>query len=222
MSPERISYGKKLQRRHKAYDDAEEASVQSIGPACSEVRYKTSLADSEVDCTIAGAANAEPIHHACRSSAGEEMAKQGKLTKIMIGRAIARKTKVLPTFIESKKQDKKRSRSEAKHWSIVSFFAGCGGLDLGFLGGFDYNGLIHTELPFDILKAYDFDEKAVQTYRLNIDDHASVQDLSSFKPQSMPAADVLIGGFPCQDFATCGPRRGLDSDRGRLYRSCEY
>jgi DNA (cytosine-5)-methyltransferase 1 len=219
MSPERISYGKKLQRRHKAYDDAEEASVQSIGPACSEVRYKTSLADSEVDCTIAGAANAEPIHHASRSSAGEEMAKQGKLTKIMIGRAIARKTKVLPTFIESKKQDKKRSRSEAKHWSIVSFFAGCGGLDLGFLGGFDYNGLIHTELPFDILKAYDFDEKAVQTYRLNIDDHASVQDLSSFKPQSMPAADVLIGGFPCQDFATCGPRRGLDSDRGRLYRS---
>ncbi len=33
----------------------------------------------------------------------------------------------------------------------------------------------------------------------------------------MPAADILIGGFPCQDFATCGPRHGLNSDRGRLY-----
>lgn len=148
------------------------------------------------------------------------MAKQAEVTRVSGERATARKTRVLPAHIESKRQAKKSSRvTTKKQWSVVSFFAGCGGLDLGFLGGFDYNNITHKDLPFNILKAYDFDEKAVETYRLNIDEHASVQDLSNFKPQTMPAADVLIGGFPCQDFATCGPRRGLNSERGRLYRS---
>lgn len=148
------------------------------------------------------------------------MTKQAKIAGATGGRATARKTRVLPAHIESKKQAKKFSRATTKQrWSVVSFFAGCGGLDLGFLGGFDYNNITHKELPFSILKAYDFDEKAVETYRLNIAEHASVQDLSNFKPQTVPAADILIGGFPCQDFATCGPRRGLDSERGRLYRS---
>lgn len=148
------------------------------------------------------------------------MADQAKVEKGSGERATARKTRVLPAHIDLKKQAKKPSRDMTKkRWSVVSFFAGCGGLDLGFLGGFHYNNINHKELPFNILKAYDFDEKAVETYRLNIDEHASVLDLSNFKPQTMPAADVLIGGFPCQDFATCGPRRGLNSERGRLYRS---
>lgn len=147
------------------------------------------------------------------------MAKQAKTVKASSGRAVARKTKVLPAHIASKKQAKKSPRVTTKQWSVVSFFAGCGGLDLGFLGGFDYNGINHKALPFNILQAYDFDQKAVDTYRLNIDEHASVKDLSSFKAQDIPAADVLIGGFPCQDFATCGPRRGLDSERGRLYKA---
>lgn len=134
-------------------------------------------------------------------------------------RATARKTKVSPSLIVSKRLAKKPSNHHANCWSVVSFFAGCGGLDLGFLGGFDFNGLPHPELPFKILHAYDFDAKAVETYRLNIDEHASVLDLSRFDPDSISAADVLIGGFPCQDFATCGPRRGLDSERGRLYRA---
>lgn len=49
--------------------------------------------------------------------------------------------------------------------------------------------------------------------------HGEVKDLSNYDPLTIPASDVLIGGFPCQDFATCGPRHGLDSDRGRLYTS---
>ena len=44
-------------------------------------------------------------------------------------------------------------------------------------------------------------------------------DLSDYRPSAMPTANVLTGGFPCQDFATCGPRRGLQSERGRLYMS---
>lgn len=38
-------------------------------------------------------------------------------------------------------------------------------------------------------------------------------------PTDMPSADVLIGGFPCQDFSSCGPKAGLRSKRGRLYQT---
>jgi DNA (cytosine-5)-methyltransferase 1 len=107
----------------------------------------------------------------------------------------------------------------AKNLTAVSFFAGCGGLDLGFLGGFSYKGTHYQKHPVDVLGAYDFDEKCIVTYKQNIGDHAKVLDLSSYDPSAIPKADILLGGFPCQDFATCGPRQGLGSERGKLYRA---
>jgi len=109
--------------------------------------------------------------------------------------------------------------SSMREKSVVSFFCGCGGLDLGFLGNFSYKGIKVPKLPFKLLAAYDHDDKCVQTYLQNISDHAEVRDLSSYNPIEVPAAEVLIGGFPCQDFATCGPRHGLQSTRGRLYQA---
>jgi len=35
-------------------------------------------------------------------------------------------------------------------FSIVSLFSGCGGMDIGFLGGFQYLGAAYTSLPFRI------------------------------------------------------------------------
>jgi DNA (cytosine-5)-methyltransferase 1 len=55
---------------------------------------------------------------------------------------------------------------------VVSLFAGCGGLDLGFLGGFRYRGILYDALPFKITHAVDNDERAIETYRLNIGRHA--------------------------------------------------
>jgi DNA (cytosine-5)-methyltransferase 1 len=101
--------------------------------------------------------------------------------------------------------------------TAVSFFAGCGGLDLGILGGFKYLGDVFPELPFEIKKAFDIDARAIETYRLNIGDHAEVCDLVDADHSMIPAADILFGGFPCQDFSTSGPKSGLDGKRGRLY-----
>lgn len=105
-----------------------------------------------------------------------------------------------------------------KKQSIVSFFCGCGGLDLGFLGGFQYAGKTTRNLNFRIEAAYDNEVKCVETYSQNIGPHARVEDLANYDLTEVPKADVVIGGFPCQDFATCGPRRGLASKRGKLYR----
>lgn len=115
-----------------------------------------------------------------------------------------------PTLISNQHVD-------AGLFSVVSFFAGCGGLDLGFLGGFKFHDHTYKHLPFKILAAYDNDEKAVEAYRLNLADHAKVQDLKLMNMSEAPKADVLLGGFPCQDFSSCGYKRGFAGERGRLY-----
>lgn len=115
-------------------------------------------------------------------------------------------------------KDPGQFNENVKH-SIVSFFCGCGGLDLGFLGGFTYRRRKVAPLPFKILRAYDFSERAVATYNENIGPHAEVTDLDTADVSLMPSAEILLGGFPCQEFSLCGPRKGLESDRGRLYQS---
>lgn len=106
-----------------------------------------------------------------------------------------------------------------KPYTIVSYFCGCGGLDLGFRGGYEYRNEKYPRLPFQILDAYDFNEKCVATYNDYFGDCAHVVDLSKIDAKDVPAADVLIGGFPCQEFSSCGPLGGLDSERGQLYKA---
>ena len=115
--------------------------------------------------------------------------------------------------------EKRRNNTNGSQplYSVISFFCGCGGFDLGFMGGFFYKGKTYKTTPLSIIRAYDIDGDCIQTYRANVGPHATQKDLSCYSPLDTPPADVLIGGFPCQDFSVCGPRRGLKSDRGRLY-----
>ena len=103
--------------------------------------------------------------------------------------------------------------------SIMSMFCGCGELDLGFLGGFRYLGTEYKALPFNIIKAIDIDDRAVQTYNLNISQHGEVGDLTIISPSELPKARILIGGFPCQDFSSSGLKVGFAGERGQLYLS---
>ena len=121
-----------------------------------------------------------------------------------------------PTVIERAKKDRKHSRN--KKATIVSLFSGCGGFDLGLLGGFTYLDEYYSKLPFRILAAYDNDERAIETYRLNIGGEGVVADLTNVAMTNLPSADILTGGFPCQDFSSCGPKTGFKGKRGRLYR----
>ena len=104
-------------------------------------------------------------------------------------------------------------------FSLVSYFCGCGGLDLGFRGDFEYKGHYYPHQPFNLLAAYDNNKACIETYNSYFGKGGNVADLSDIDPATIPAADVLIGGFPCQDFSSCGPQRGLSSERGRLYQT---
>lgn len=109
---------------------------------------------------------------------------------------------------------------EETPYSVVSYFCGCGGLDLGFRGDFDYHGKHYGAHPFTFFDAYDFNENAVDTYnRYFGENRATVLDLAEADIEEIPKAQILIGGFPCQEFSSCGPLGGLDSERGQLYKT---
>lgn len=112
------------------------------------------------------------------------------------------------------------ANKEKAPYSVVSYFCGCGGLDLGFRGGFKYHDEGYPALPFNILEAYDNEPRCIETYNDYFGaGHATVKDLATVKPEEVSKADILIGGFPCQEFSSCGPLGGLESERGRLYRT---
>ena len=99
---------------------------------------------------------------------------------------------------------------------VISLFSGCGGADLGLLGGFKFINKNYKKLPFEIVHASDIDAKAVNTYNLNFKHkalHADVCNLSFEKNY----ADVVIGGFPCQSFSTVNPNKDPEDERAQLY-----
>lgn len=102
--------------------------------------------------------------------------------------------------------------------TIVSMFAGVGGLDMGFEGNFLYKEKSYPPLNFKIVSAYEKDEKCVETIKLNSKIPIQQLELERSSVKNMPKADVLIGGFPCQDFSSCGSLKGLESERGQLYK----
>ena len=113
-------------------------------------------------------------------------------------------------------------------YSVLSLFAGCGGLDLGFNGEFEFLDKKYSRRKFNVTWANDVDESACLTFRENFEHDivcGSIVDILNGKylrvlDKPMPQkADVVLGGFPCQDFSHAGKRRGFRSARGLLYQS---
>ena len=99
-------------------------------------------------------------------------------------------------------------------------FCGCGGMDLGILGGFEYLGKRYVKLPYEIVYALDNDESCTKIYNDNFKHKCVVQDIKSLDIANLPDFDVLIGGFPCQSFSISAqnpPRLGYKDERGMLF-----
>ena len=103
---------------------------------------------------------------------------------------------------------------------VLSLFCGCGGMDLGIVGGFDYLGKRYPKLPFSIMKAVDNDPYCAKIYNENFKTKCEIRDVKDLDEKSLDDFDLLIGGFPCQSFSISAqnpPRLGYKDDRGKLF-----
>ena len=90
---------------------------------------------------------------------------------------------------------------------IVSFFAGAGGLDLGF-----------EQAGFNVIWANEYDKDIWDTYEKN---HKSTildkRSLVNIEADEVPECDGIIGGPPCQSWSEAGALRGIKDKRGQLF-----
>lgn len=103
---------------------------------------------------------------------------------------------------------------------VASLFCGCGGMDLGVLGGFTFLGKEYPENPFEIVYAVDFDEYCTKIYNENFEHKCIVKDVRDININELPEFEMLIGGFPCQSFSISAqnpPRLGYKDERGMLF-----
>lgn len=94
---------------------------------------------------------------------------------------------------------------------IASLFTGCGGLDLGF------EKAEHPEFQFKVVWSNDNFSPAVETFKKNFGDLTDSRDVWKIDFKKVPDCDVVLAGFPCQDFSVLSKRRGLNVKRGQLY-----
>ncbi len=94
---------------------------------------------------------------------------------------------------------------------IISLFSGCGGLDLGF----------HNQ-GYETVWANDFAHWACETFKKNFGNiivEKDIEQIDPYKDKTIPDCDLILGGFPCQDFSMIWKQPGLKGERGNLYKS---
>ena len=95
-----------------------------------------------------------------------------------------------------------------KKYNLISLFAGCGGLDLGF-----------EKAGFEIPIANECDKKIYETFKVNHPNtHLIEGDIRNIAEDDFPdEIDGIIGGPPCQSWSEAGSLRGIDDARGQLF-----
>jgi len=99
-----------------------------------------------------------------------------------------------------------------KRFRLIDSFAGAGGMTLGFSKRFGH--------AFDPVWANDFNNYCVETYNINFGGHCllgDIVDILNNPSITIPQADAVIGGPPCQGFSLLNKNRQGDP-RKQLWR----
>ncbi|MBL7815239.1 MAG: DNA cytosine methyltransferase [Saprospiraceae bacterium] len=90
---------------------------------------------------------------------------------------------------------------------LATFFAGAGGLDLGF-----------SKAGFDIIWANEYDKDIWETYEKNHENvYLDRRSITNIPTGEVPDCDGIIGGPPCQSWSEAGALRGIGDKRGQLF-----
>ena len=89
------------------------------------------------------------------------------------------------------------------NYRIASFFAGVGGIDIGFK---DLGEIVYVN---------EFDHNAVKTFEANFDIKVDCRDINNVPVEDIPDFDIMLAGFPCQAFSIAGYRQGFEDEKGR-------
>ncbi|MFW2177886.1 MULTISPECIES: DNA cytosine methyltransferase [unclassified Moraxella] len=93
----------------------------------------------------------------------------------------------------------------------ASFFAGVGGIDLGF-----------EKAGFETIYANENDSYAAETFKANHKAFIDTRSIVDVKAEEIPDFDILLAGFPCQPFSVAGYRKGFeDEGRGDVFFELE-
>ena len=106
---------------------------------------------------------------------------------------------------------------DSKSLAVISLFSGCGGMDLGFSGDFYFLDKYYKRTGFNIIWANEISGAACKTYRKNLGDYIVEGDIAKEIALMPKNADVIIGGFPCQDISINGKMQGIHGKRSCLY-----
>jgi len=89
---------------------------------------------------------------------------------------------------------------------FISLFTGIGGLDLGLeRAGMECVAQVEID---------DFCQKVLTKHWANVPKYKDVRDVGK---ENLPSADLICGGFPCQDVSLAGARKGLKGKRSTLW-----
>ncbi len=100
-----------------------------------------------------------------------------------------------------------RSLKCGSDYSLISLFAGAGGLDLGF-----------EQAGFKTIWANEHDKNIAPSYQKFLP-HVEFdgRSISSIPEDEIPKASGIIGGPPCQSWSEAGAKRGVNDPRGKLF-----
>lgn len=91
--------------------------------------------------------------------------------------------------------------------NIISFFSGCGGLDLGF-----------KNAGFNLTWANEYDKNIQETHKMNFQDtFLEKKSILNLSLNEIPDSIGIIGGPPCQSFSLGGNQNGTSDPRGKLF-----
>lgn len=128
------------------------------------------------------------------------------------------KDEVYDTIWKLYNSERKKVQAEAKNkhdLTLIDFFAGAGGLSLGFI-----------QEGFNVKLANDIEDVCIETYKYNHpqlpsskliqeDIRLFIDDIEDLVDEPI---DIVVGGPPCQGFSNINQQRIIDDPRNELYK----